>query len=620
MKVDRTLLLTHFYRYSYVVELHVQYEGTCCPAVTCQDFKDPVCDSERVTHQNECFFNAVECIRKKTENITITIRHKGFCEECSTNCDDLPLPVCDEVNETHKSLCKLEEFNCRLKAFGHEPRKVKHVGKCRKQGELVKIAAGARIVNSDELTRNFPEKATTVPAASDGGYGSDEDQDVFSSGESPLPSVVAKTTFDPQPDKKETVCSAALCTKNRDPVCDNRNKTHLNMCLFEFAACKNLRFGVQLEIAHKGECSKQKLVKVPRRVFEETEVVPVCDNFNRTHQSICLFSKWNCERRRANKELGVLVHVGPCHAGSPLFNLKVTLILPCGGYIITQEEVCPTKCSRDYRPVCDSHGTTHPNLCTFQMYNCKARKANVDDVAFLTTLHECKEAIPKHSKTTSTTRVEEKRVASANETFECPEPHCDNIKSPVCDSEGHVHKNECLFAWARCLAAQQGRTLRIMPDESCNIANCRVVKSENCTNDYDPVCGSDFVTYPNFCVYQKAQCAQRKLEILFKGECSACLVKPCPHLEPESDDDLFVCDQAGETKSKCEFDMLRCIYEKKFGYNITNAYVGRCCERMETCPTESKPLLDVGSKRSRDRNRRVWSLRDDVRSKQHLPR
>lgn len=38
-------------------------------------------------------------------------------------------------------------------------------------------------------------------------------------------------------------------------------------------------------------------------------------------------------------------------------------------------------------------------------------------------------------------------------------------------------------------------------------------------------------------------------------------------------DSNFICDQAGRTKRKCEFELLRCIYQRKFGYNITVAYV-----------------------------------------------
>lgn len=59
------------------------------------------------------------------------------------------------------------------------------------------------------------------------------------------------------------------------------------------------------------------------------------------------------------------------------------------------------------------------------------------------------------------------------------------------------------------------------------------------------------------------------------GNCKRCLDIPCPvvSVDEDGDDSLFVCDQGGETKTLCEFEMLRCIYRAKFGYNITEAYV-----------------------------------------------
>lgn len=33
-------------------------------------------------------------------------------------------------------------------------------------------------------------------------------------------------------------CSAAECDKTKSPVCDSNNRTHKNMCLFKFFACK----------------------------------------------------------------------------------------------------------------------------------------------------------------------------------------------------------------------------------------------------------------------------------------------------------------------------------------------------------------------------------------------
>ena len=106
---------------------------------------------------------------------------------------------------------------------------------------------------------------------------------------------------------------------------------------------------------------------------------------------------------------------------------------------------------------------------------------------------------------------------------------------------------------------------------------CYNATIEVCSSEIDPICATDFVTYPNMCHFRKAQCkSEEEIEILFKDECKRCLNTPCPIVDPSNaslDDSIFLCDQNGETKSKCEFEMLRCIYEVKFGYNITEAYV-----------------------------------------------
>jgi len=37
-------------------------------------------------------------------------------------------------------------------------------------------------------------------------------------------------------------------------------------------------------------------------------------------------------------------------------------------------EVCPSVCTMEYKPVCDSHGVTHSNRCAFDIAACEARK------------------------------------------------------------------------------------------------------------------------------------------------------------------------------------------------------------------------------------------------------
>ncbi|KAE9556354.1 hypothetical protein FO519_000394 [Halicephalobus sp. NKZ332] len=315
----------------------------------------------------------------------------------------------------------------------------------------------------------------------------------------------------------------------------------------------------------------------------EVDQVPICDNFNQTHKSICNFANWNCERRINGQDERVLVHVGFCHKNSPVFTLE--------------EEVCPTKCPKNYKHVCDTSGVTHLSLCNFQIHNCEQRKLGNKNVAWLLYLKACSEFPPELPKTTTVgskevpqsttiipTEAPEKITVSStteNSTFsDCPVYECPDEKNPICDSEGKIHKNECKFALERCLAAKRGISLRIMSDEHCNSVKCDNSENLDCSHeDPDPVCGTDFVTYSTRCHLQKAQCRDKTLDILFEGECKRCLNVPCPIIDssdPKVEDSMFVCDRNDETKSKCEFEMLRCIYEIRFGYNITESYGGRC--------------------------------------------
>jgi len=39
---------------------------------------------------------------------------------------------------------------------------------------------------------------------------------------------------------------------------------------------------------------------------------------------------------------------------------------------------CPTICTNDYTPVCDSNGITHSNKCAFEIAACEAKKMNIN--------------------------------------------------------------------------------------------------------------------------------------------------------------------------------------------------------------------------------------------------
>jgi hypothetical protein len=264
----------------------------------------------------------------------------------------------------------------------------------------------------------------------------------------------------------------------------------------------------------------------------------VCTNANVTFANACDLAQWNCERRAHSLEEQILVHVGACRNNSLIFTM--------------QNEVCPSTCPRHYKPVCDSDGTTYPNLCTFQMINCHERKTKKPDPAWLTALRECSQPDSpteqsNEQQISSTLPSNSSQVEEQN--FVCPDTECPAEEDSVCDQEGTVHKNECEFTKARCLAAKVGRSLHTIPEDECPANKCRFVNSKPCPTDFDPICTTDFRTLPNICTFERAKCQDQELDILFKGECKQCLKAPCPILDEASiDESQFLCDQNGETK------------------------------------------------------------------------
>jgi len=274
----------------------------------------------------------------------------------------------------------------------------------------------------------------------------------------------------------------------------------------------------------------------------------VCDQEGKDYGNDCYFENAACE---AKKNGEILIHT-PCPPMKDLFR-------------------CIRHCPRlDSDPVCDSTGKSYNSECEFEIFKCFAEERGETLI-----LADCPEKI--------------------NEQFPSEDPcrrPCILVYSPVCDSDGKIHDNECWFENAQCRAekkgknlieadcpeginehfrSKKGRKLRSLKDEVRCIRACHRL--------YDPVCDSAGKSYANKCIFEIAQCrAENKGENLILADCPEEINEQFPserrrkmRLKDEDQCPRYcsrllrpVCDSTGKSYDNyCEFQMSKCFAEKR---------------------------------------------------------
>ncbi|XP_077183228.1 double-headed protease inhibitor, submandibular gland-like [Paroedura picta] len=195
--------------------------------------------------------------------------------------------------------------------------------------------------------------------------------------------------------------------------------------------------------------------------------------------------------------------------------LSLTTCFFCSdGEKLNWQEVChgfpvPKKggsltCQGEKDPVCGSDGQTYNSKCHFCAANWKYGGS-------LTILYKgiCKEDV----------------ICSEYPRTKKGEPvYCPQIYEPICASDGHTYDNPCLFCIAR---RKSGGTLTIRYADKCiEEALCSKYPAPkkgqpvSCPRSYDPICGSDGVTYYTHCIFCGAWRKNRaSLTILHEGQC-----------------------------------------------------------------------------------------------------
>lgn len=313
------------------------------------------------------------------------------------------------------------------------------------------------------------------------------------------------------------------------------------------------------------------------------EYMPVCGSNGRTYPNMCFLFMDSC--RTTNL---VLARLGPCVIPDP----------------------CNIVCTRIYDPVCGSDGMTYNNPCNLMYASCVyiSRRitplhsgrcaSNERDPSF--NLRPPPTPRPRPPSPTTTTR--RPSVMST----ECPFG-CSREYIPVCGSDGVTYPNECSLNMVTCW----NRNITKVKDGKCDqqifpptTPRCPL----SCNKVYNPICGSDDITYINLCTFTMASCKDSSLVKVNDGPCSASpevnssdrpfCAKDCPFTY------MPLCGTDDVTyTNKCTFDVAVCR-----NATLKVQYKGNCIWVDERETHYPAPVtININSKKKASGNKREIS-------------